>query len=493
MYSSTHHAGTPLNHMVSSGSDKYWTYKQKNGIRRMKPFVEEYFNLAPMGKDFNVKGYLVNSDGGMVHVDKNNKLTFYKDMSAQQKKKVKEIQNLNKKLMDKPAESKEQTKPQEQTKPKVDPNDFYQRLFFPKKYNFKSWNPAVKKYFIERNKNIGHFCFQDIKQDIKKDMPEGAVEWFEKRKKHLLEMQKKTHGVHAQPQRLKKKTSAVSTNLDIEEISKLKKHVESIEIVSVLHKIITTLEHSDTKWPTEKPKKLEDLLGYFFSQYNERSLLFQDRTDNLKIRDKLKSFQNIYENPNQDFGDNEVLKAFSCYIRELPHSFDEIKTMDSAVVSMMTKHLLQALKQLKSELFNILLAHEKQKKQKKKEENRMHGAAACLGLSRDASVEQVETVAVKRLNSSDVGKIPKPALYFALKQLFMEIPPKSSDKYSFDLTNLTILSFILINHPNMPKSFFEECFTVTPQCNECLNVIKNEVRKMFVVQQTGDFLNPAGL
>ena len=464
----------------------------------MKPYVEEYFKLAPKDKDYNVKGYLVNSDGGMVHVDKNNKLTFYKDMSAQQKKKVKEIQNLNKKLMDKPkdqkpAKSKEQTKPQEQTKPKVDPNDFYQRVFFPKKYKFLSWNPAVKKYFIERNKNnIGRFCFQEIKQDIKKDMPEGAVKWFETRRNHLLEMQKKHYGAHAQPQQMKKKTSAVSTNLDNDEISKLKKHVESIEIVSVLHKIITTLEQSDTKWPTEKPKQLEDLLGYFFSQYNERSLLFQDRTDNLKIRDKLKSFQNIYENPNQDFGDNEVLKVFSCYIRESPHSFDEIKTMDSAVVSMMTKHLLQALKQLKSELFNILLAHEKQKKQKKKEENRMHGAAACLGLARDASVEQVETVAVERLNNSDDGNrhLPDPALFYALQYFFNQIPLTANGKNSFDLPNMYILAVILKNYPNMLLKFFYQCFTINPHCNECLNEIKRAAKTFYAINQAGDIVGP---
>lgn len=488
MHSSTHHAGMPLNHLVSKGAERYWTYKQ-NGIRRMKPFVPEYFEKAPKDKDYNVKGYLVNSDGGMVHVGKNNEVTFYKDMNAKQKKKAAEIKQLNEKIKNNPKGSKPADS-QEQTKPKIDPNDFHQKVFFPRNFNFLSWKPEVKSYFINRNKENKQFYFEEIKQNIKNEMPQEALRWFENKKTHLLAMQKKSHGAHAQPQSSQKKTSAVSTNLDSNEIAKMKEKMGRIEIIKNLHDTIAQLERTNTKWPNTQPTQFLKLLENFFFQYEHKQLLFEGRDESLNIRGKLIEFKNIVEDPNQDFGEDDVLKAFSCYIHEKPHTFNDIKEMDAAVVSIMTKNLITSLQELKSELFKILLAHEKKQKQKEKEEKRAKNAAAALGLDSGASNHVIAETAEEKLNSSDNRKIPIAALYFVLQKWFNEIPLQSNDKFSFNLSNLLILTFILTKHPNMPLNFFQECFTVTDQCNDCLNHIKNEAKKFYSLQQAGNLLNP---
>ena len=158
----------PLNHRVSKGTEEYWTYKQ-NGIRKMRPFVQEYFELAPKGKDYNVKGYLVNSDGSMVHVDKNNKVTFYKDMTPQQQKKANDFKKFNEKIMNKPKDSKP-AESKQQAKPRVDQNDYHQKVYFPRRFKFLTWDPKVIKYFTDRNKQNKQFYFEEIKQDIKKEI-----------------------------------------------------------------------------------------------------------------------------------------------------------------------------------------------------------------------------------------------------------------------------------------------------------------------------------
>lgn len=455
----------------------------------MKPFVEEYFKLAPKDKNYNVKGYLVNSDGGMVHVGKKNEVTFYKDMNAQQRKKADNFKKFSEKIKDKPQDSKP-AEGKEQTKPRVNPNDYSQKVYFPKRFNFLDWDPAVISYFINRNKQNAQFYFEEIKQDIKKKMREDAVKWFENRRKHLLEMHNKTHGAHAQPQAPKKKPSAVSTDLTPDEITKIKEKVEKIEIIKTLHHIIEQLNKSDKTWPNTNPTKFNELLQNFFFQYEHKTLLFADRDENLLIRDKLMKFKNIFENKNEDFGQDDVLKAFSCYIRGKPHNFDDIKEMRSVEVSVLTKNLIKSLQDLKGELFKILLAHEKKRMQKGKEQKLAKNAAAALGLDSGASNHAIAEAAVQKLNSSDNSKIPKSALYFVLRDWFNEIPLQSNDKFSFNLSNLLILTFILAKHPNMPLNFFQECFTVTDQCNDCLNHIKNEAKKFYSLHQAENLLNP---
>lgn len=492
MYSSTHHAGMPLEHLVSKGTKKYWTYQQ-NGVRKIKPFREDLYQKRKPGQEYTVKGYVQTKNGGMAHVSKDNKLTFYHEMNDKQKKDASKFQQGNKTIVEKAKTSKPDEN--KHVQPRTDQGDPYQKVVFPKKFNFLNWENAVKTHFINQNKKQGQFRFLEIPENIRKSMSDGAVAWYNNKRNQILKKMRAGQN-HSADMKSSKKSSIVSTHLGTEEIQSCKTKVEKIEIISFVESILKSMSGNNQRWPHDKQRsdKLNDLLGFFFTHYESKELLFADRDEKINMRPGLIIFREIVEKSKMHFtAEEDDFKALACFLHDSPNSSEEIQGMDQVSQSSMTKHLMRAMQKLKGELFKILLAHEKNKLEKQKEHRRAASAAQSLNLPPNSTVQEITNKATEMVSNQENSAVhlSSSVLFYVLYQFFLQIPSELNGKHNFELSNMTILAGIVSSGLLQPYSqMFRDCFTLTPHCNDCLDEIKKTERAHFI-QSSGDMIGQA--